>query len=723
MADDVAVFDPKVRATLPAELADQAKAVYEAIELASDFRAEEANARVSHIPRSSPYSQWRLLIRGLVAWHGGQNLAEAKPSWDRLDRRRRPGRIAAALMASHRTDLEAAVPRERAVPVAAGDQEVPEQLDDALLRAALLVRKVRVERPSIRRAEMGTSRREPRNDMLLGPEKIDWLLKFCAEFEQTDGGLVAALRKAALKQAFAQPYVDLFQKATRLILGPPHDPHNLLLSYFYRLRFENGEDDANRHLRTYLDTDLPQNQHISPKLRDALISRCYLNRAVANISLSLRDSFESFLEVWSERSSNRGGEAKIASDLKHSIEAYPSNSEAHQVQISWLKSLMDHDRTTATKRQSLKKKLVEAMTAWSASVPDAVEPRLWLLDHLLENEQLSEAKPHIEWLRMARHEDPRVRSAPWKWQLLEASRLCRRKAWLVDASAALDAAEATWPAWLPQDWLPYLRAALLLRTGATSEFERMRDAICQSRGIPKDNLTDACMMLGAAQRMRVSPAELAPLRQPVEDAKKNPKRIDIDDLVAAGSFFWDLHRTSLLYPAYRNHGSKFARELTDRLRQRLEITSERLDNARFQSAVLWLSEHRFSSANYEVRYPKPLSTARALGVPKIVAARLNANLRTTYGWGMRELANETEFLREAAQIEGDPYYRFWFASLAEQALAEVAKTNSFSGMGASFARAFEAMANHLDDELDGDSDNDPACHCPACTAARRAARR
>ena len=67
-----------------------------------------------------------------------------------------------------------------------------------------------------------------------------------------------------------------------------------------------------------------------------------------------------------------------------------------------------------------------------------MEPRLWLVDYLLENERLEEARPHVDFLAASRQDDPRVRATPWKWQLLEAMRLCRRKAWLADVPARLD---------------------------------------------------------------------------------------------------------------------------------------------------------------------------------------------------------------------------------------------------------------------------------------------
>ena len=58
--EDVAVFDLRVRQPLPDQLAEQAEAVAEALQLTYDAWGEQASRRVSEIPRSSPLSEWRL---------------------------------------------------------------------------------------------------------------------------------------------------------------------------------------------------------------------------------------------------------------------------------------------------------------------------------------------------------------------------------------------------------------------------------------------------------------------------------------------------------------------------------------------------------------------------------------------------------------------------------------------------------------------------------------
>jgi hypothetical protein len=103
--EEVAVFEDSVVESLSPELANQVSAVREALQVACESRGDEALKCVSRVSRSSPLSQWRLFIRGLVPWMA-DDTAAASEAWRRLDPERRPGRIAIAMMVSLRTDLD-----------------------------------------------------------------------------------------------------------------------------------------------------------------------------------------------------------------------------------------------------------------------------------------------------------------------------------------------------------------------------------------------------------------------------------------------------------------------------------------------------------------------------------------------------------------------------------------------------------------------------------------
>lgn len=85
-----------VRGTLPADLQAQAGLVWEALELLAGGHGDPAVDQLSSIGRSSPFSEWRLFVRGLAAFQEG-DLARARDAWSRLDASRRPARIAKLL--------------------------------------------------------------------------------------------------------------------------------------------------------------------------------------------------------------------------------------------------------------------------------------------------------------------------------------------------------------------------------------------------------------------------------------------------------------------------------------------------------------------------------------------------------------------------------------------------------------------------------------------------
>ena len=109
--EDVAVFDDNTRESLSKEMADQVSAVRDALAAVADKNDVRATQLLRLIPRKSPYSQWRLLVRGLIDWYA-DHPSKADESFSRLDPSRRPFRIAESLVAakSHRLEGSGGVP-------------------------------------------------------------------------------------------------------------------------------------------------------------------------------------------------------------------------------------------------------------------------------------------------------------------------------------------------------------------------------------------------------------------------------------------------------------------------------------------------------------------------------------------------------------------------------------------------------------------------------------
>lgn len=195
---DVAMFDDSMLATLPDELAKQVSVVRSALEDVCEFRGEDALQRTSAISFSSPLSEWRLYIRGLISWLADDSEA-ANDAWKRLDPERRPGRIAAAMMVAFCSNLESgsviSASGETVEDAQARNFQVPvwSRWDEQLLYHAKLLRRVRIDRAAIRVAESGVKVPDESPQLRVGPRKLNWLRQFVSEYRETEPELVSAL--------------------------------------------------------------------------------------------------------------------------------------------------------------------------------------------------------------------------------------------------------------------------------------------------------------------------------------------------------------------------------------------------------------------------------------------------------------------------------------------------------------------------------------------------
>ncbi len=97
MLEDTAVFSGQACQTLPEERRRECEAVKNALELIENGRDDAAAELLQTISRQSPYSDWRLFLRGLTSYYQ-QAIEEAVEAWSRLTPSRRPARIACVLL-------------------------------------------------------------------------------------------------------------------------------------------------------------------------------------------------------------------------------------------------------------------------------------------------------------------------------------------------------------------------------------------------------------------------------------------------------------------------------------------------------------------------------------------------------------------------------------------------------------------------------------------------
>ncbi|MBM4089509.1 MAG: hypothetical protein FJ276_08785, partial [Planctomycetes bacterium] len=95
-AADVAVRNPQDAPASMAGCRATAMQIRAALERLHAGAAEQALAAVAAIPRSSPFADWVLFVRGLAAYYE-QDAARMSANWDRLDPNRLAARIARPL--------------------------------------------------------------------------------------------------------------------------------------------------------------------------------------------------------------------------------------------------------------------------------------------------------------------------------------------------------------------------------------------------------------------------------------------------------------------------------------------------------------------------------------------------------------------------------------------------------------------------------------------------
>jgi hypothetical protein len=728
---DVAIFDEAVLAGLAGAHQNEVALVKKSLDLIGRGKLDEANEAVAEISRKSDLSDWRMLVRGITCWLAN-DFAAAEKSWSRLATDRRPARIAAALQLARRDDLADLAAHSKSSSIQKKKASGKEQTSDVdensnapgaaqpwdleLLKAARVVRRTRIDRAAIKIAAVGVKQQialeDEIPDLTITSEKIQWLREFGRDFRGAEPNLVRALEVAALDRASFQPYTDVFNEAVKAFRGPGHDPRNLFRSFCYWMEDEDSESKAHDFLRKYVETDLPFNEQLSKPLRDAMTSTIWMNEAASEMARLAKSRSPFGFAFYSD---NDGRETKktIRENFKKSINAYPGNEPAHKLYVGWLEQEVDDGALTKKQRDQAVKQLTDAMQKWASAIPTAPQPRTYLAETFLEAEQFEDAAPHVQWIADSRPDDPRLKALPWKLKLFEAMNLCRRKSNLSQVPDVLAEVESLWPSWLSTRWLPYFNAAWLLRSGDQTGFEKQRETIYASGLVARSSLADACMMLGSAQRMKVTAADLKPLRQPVETAVKNLKQLGTEELLDAGSFFWEMYQAKVIYPAFRMHGSKFGRELLKRFKNNAGLLAKHIDEPAFQHSVFWFSEHRFWGDGYESKMPpnfrKLVTSNHFMG-----AAHLNAMNKVRYGVREAQLLETVENVKQAIRSETNPFYRFWFAELAEAAEEKVRQFEREFG-GGDLGGMFGAMFGRVDED---DEDDEGECDCPECQARR-----
>jgi|GEM_PF-636649 len=724
MLEDRAVGSRERLAQLSDEMRVQADSVRLALEQLHNGDSSSAQETLREIPRTSPYADWRLLVRGLAFWYA-DDLTAATAAWSRLDRKRRPGRIAEVLQATSPTPAggsESESETEWSASTGYSAVGEPSELSDLggvskseFHNRVVRVRRIRIDRPALELARKLAAVRHRDPETKLSAVQISMLDDLRQKYIHQDPQLVRRISDACVRLAFDQSDPDSFRLVTRRVPGPVHDPAWTLTSSNYAGKFRGAEELQARTMRDYLTNELPGIQSLSSDLRAAIASVLYEKMG--------DEALKEPSTPWNRRPT---GSSRVGEWFEKSVEAWPKNRSAYQGWLSAIERPLD-----AQYSRNLLKKETEAIAEsaagvrelWIKALPDETAPRLWLIDHYLEIGKLDRAKELVESLAKYRLENARVKLLPFKIQLMEALEMTRLKRNAAAAAAALRETGQLWPDWLSRDLLLMLRAALHFRSGEPVAFDKCRTAAIESCGLPPV-LADV-MTLATLQWVNLPSAQLKHFRERVDRHARKSQGIPTADLARLGSFYWDLVKIGMSYPAYRMHGSKFGIEICNRLSKEPFLVA---DCEGLMESCLWAAEASFfSNDSYEPYIPEWLED-RAQTSPIAAAAALRGFKPHKYAYRhLREMNREIQLVRDAPGTEPNPIVR-WLLQDTIDRVDELLAEESLMTDGFGFFQGFldNLGGGYPDDDYEDDEDEDDDdyqqddCDCPTCRARRSA---
>jgi len=686
--EDLAVFSNVHRELLSAEFQAEATRVGEALNHVHLGDFATASNLLKDIARTSMFADWRLFVRGLISFYQG-DLENARQNWSRLDRSRRPSRIAVALF--HAESIEKLWE--------GADQPDPKQVNavrEMRLRPALIIEAKRIA---------SYKHRDPQ--VVFSVSQVAQLRKFCDQYRQFDSEFVARFSQECVRHCFAQPDLELFEMLTKFVPGPIVDPHWNLHGHCYALMFSGTTDSLLSYTNAFIKTDLPKILNVPAEVKNALASALRLSVVRDKMRGDLRNPFRAMFF---------SGPILDFDDLTHlvglAIKDYPKNRSAHQLLIELHELQLEDDELSKKEEEKLFAKLIATQEQFVRFFPNEIDTIEKLLDYYFEEDLLDKASVLVKTLGEQRFDDPQLKALPWKLKMRESMSLCRRKTSLTQARKVLEEAESIWPTWLSKNWLHFLRAAMALREGDLQAFESLNRDARVARGVTQ--LVGDIMLFAALQSIHLPAPGLKVFREMVEVKTRKIESIETGELCFIGSFFWDLLRTGLTHKGYAIHGSRFGKALCNRFKA--DPNPEK--HAAFGDACRWVADHRLWGTGDIIRLPAWLEES-AKNNPKVLVAIADwYNKENLSGLWFAKFEPQLQNLKELARTEPDPYYRYEFGEIAKESLASLAEFKDLESRQYGSASS-DDYDDYEDVEDDDDEDN---CQCANCRARRARAK-
>ncbi|MDX1929936.1 MAG: hypothetical protein SFV81_25640 [Pirellulaceae bacterium] len=674
--EDLAVFSNVGREQLSDALKPECTAVMEALDAVVDGDFARADERLKEIPRSSPYADWRLFVRGLGGFYA-KDFETAKQNWQRLDVTRRPARIANTLYSAE------------TLQTLDGFAAPPKRLVDG---AKLLLHRSN----ALAAAKQILSVKHRDSEVLFSNSQVAMLQNFRDDFRQVDADFVAKVSQACVYLACQQEDPNAFMLLKRSVPGPAHDPRWNLQEFLFLGDFEYVEEIRQATAKAYIEKDLPGVAQFSIEQKNAIASLMFLELARR---LNADQSGMQFF-VFSDPPDYKA----IEKLLGEAIKKYPANQEAHKLLFDILNAQIEsRRRQPKAEIEAAEKRLIEAKEAYVSAFPAAIEISLELVDHYFETDEHDKADALVKQLTSQRLDAPLAKALPWKLKVLNAMHASRKKAEMSLAREALAIVESLWPTWLARTWLPFLKAALELRAGNQAQFEAIDKEARQVAGTSQ--VAGDFMAFAAIQQMNVPAAVIKPYRETIAKYLDSVEQMPLSDLISVAAFFWDLTRSGLEHKGFRLQAAKVGKAICLRLKKGETVPY----SSEFVHASCLCAGRGYWPNGNDAKQPAWAETLSKTE-PKVGAVYLRWLTNLSYSGPTLTIYKPLiDAIQAAAKTEKDPFYRYLLeqtALSANEAFEEFKRSRSSSMTSRMFG--FGATAG----------DDEEECQCEQCRANR-----
>lgn len=415
-AADLAVLHPERALQSPPEVrqgAQPVRAALEALQAGDEAKALDA---LRDVARSSPFSDWKLFVRGLAAF-SRREAEEVRANWDRLDPRRAASRIARSLLALN--GLAPDGPSQAGIKLDALERRVlGVPVLDPLEQLRALVAQDRWDE-AVR--QIGTLR------FLL--QRIDPKLA-----ERLTRVLYGPLIRAASQLDYRQAK-NLVKEFTYVAEPLPIDPRwNRLWALLWEGP-QGGLDEAEGYWRKYLK-DLENLPSLAPEertLAQALVWKHLGKQFVDDVEVRAESSFGPFGPRPSDREVKDARHQAVAC-LEESLRLAPTHRDTYHALLDAYQEWDQPEPAAAVARRLLEK------------FPDDFETLMFLSEHHFRRDDPVPALEYAQRARALKPLDPAAAQHEWAVHVLMSRHLAFQGCW-DEGRAEFAAAERAWPEW------------------------------------------------------------------------------------------------------------------------------------------------------------------------------------------------------------------------------------------------------------------------------------